>query len=312
MSLSPKLFIGVDGGATKTEAVLIDENKKEIGRGLAAGSNADIFGVSESVNRVYAAIKQACGGTNPTISNCCLAIAGIDTKKDNTIWEHTVSHNLSLSKLLNKEPNIVNDSLAALRSGTTAKNAVVIIAGTGSNCFGRNEQGEEAKSGGVDYILSDEGSGYNIGLRILKRVTQSIDGRNDDTLLKDLLFQKLNINSLPKLVSQVYEKPWNKADIAQIAPLAEKAAEKEDKVAKEILERAALDLGIMIKAVATKLELKNMQYEIVTAGSVFKIKTHLMNNLEKDIKEFSPKAKFVRPQVDSATAAAYLALEKSG
>ncbi|OGD88158.1 hypothetical protein A3D04_01690 [Candidatus Curtissbacteria bacterium RIFCSPHIGHO2_02_FULL_40_16b] len=306
-----KYFIGVDGGSTKTEAVLIDENKKEMGRGLTAGSNADIFGLSESVDRVFAAIEQACAGKNSNITGACLAIAGIDTKKGKSIWEQAIKNHYSFSKYLNKKPFVVNDSLAALRSGTTAENAIVIIAGTGSNCFGRNEKGEEAKSGGVDYILSDEGSGYNIGLRILKRITQSIDGRNDKTILKDLLFRKLNISSFSKLVSQVYEKPWNKADIASIAPLAEKAAEKEDKVAKEIIERAAHDLGIMIKAVANKLQLKNKQYEIVTAGSVFNIQTILMIHLKKDIKQFSPKAILVKPHIDSATAAAYLAMEQT-
>ncbi len=309
MSASKKYFLGVDGGSTKTEAVIINENKKEVGRGLSAGSNADIFGLTESVDRVYAAIEQACHGEHIKFQKACLAIAGIDTKKDKSVWEHAIKNHSGLSSHLPKKPRVVNDSVAALRSGTTAKNAVVIIAGTGSNCHGRNEKGEEAKSGGMDYILSDEGSGYNIGLRILKRVTQSIDGRSQQTLLKDLLFKKLNISSLSKLASEVYEKPWNKTDIASIAPLAEKAAERSDKVAKEIIARAAHDLGVMIKAVATKLKLKNKEFTIVTAGSVFNIQKILKSHLRKDTKSFSPKAKFVKPKIDSATGAALLAME---
>ena len=309
MSSDIKYYLGVDGGATKTEAVIINEKKEVLGRGMAAGSNADIFGLSESVDRVYAAVEQAGSGKKIVFTASCLAIAGIDTQKDRSIWTHAVQNHHSLSTHFSTKPLVVNDVLAALRSGTTKKNAIVVIAGTGSNCYGRNESGDIAKSSGVGNILSDEGSGYNIGLRILKRVTQSIDGRSSQTILKELLFEKLRIQSLDNLISQVYEKPWNKADIASLAPLAEKGAGKGDKVAKAILAKAASDLGIMIKAVATKLKLKNKKYYIVTAGSIFKIENILINHLKKDIKKFSPNAKFIDQKVNSPTAAAYLALE---
>jgi len=311
MTNTSKYFLGVDGGATKTEAVIIDQNKKEIGRGLASGSNADIFGLSESIDRVFSAVEQARSGKEISFQNSCIAIAGIDTPKDHTMWERAIKKQRPIYSRFVTQPKIVNDILAALRSGSTSKNAIVIISGTGSNCYGRIGNGNEAKSGGMDYILSDEGSGYSIGLRILKRVTQSIDGRSRDTLLKTLLFEKLNITTLNSLSSRIYEKPWNKTDIASLAPLVEKAAKKGDKVAIAIIKKAAHDLAIMIEAVAGKLKLKNKKYDIVTSGSIFKIQNILMSHFKKDIRIFSPRAQTITPKVDSATGAALIALESS-
>ena len=56
---SLKLYLGVDGGGTKTKAVLIDSSKNIVGKGQAAGSNAIIFGLTKSANRVALAIRRA-------------------------------------------------------------------------------------------------------------------------------------------------------------------------------------------------------------------------------------------------------------
>lgn len=310
MADSRKFYLGVDGGGTKTKAVLINSSKNIIGEGQSAGSNATIFGLTESVNQVALAVKKALTGKESKISRSCLALAGVNIKSNNQDWRQTIKEHPFLSKVLDN-PLIINDTLAALRSGTTDQNAVVIIAGTGSNCYGRNEKGQEARSGGTDYILGDEGSGYNIGLKILKGITQDLDGRGQKTILTNLLFEKFKISSLEDLNLVVYQKPWNKTDIAKIAPLAEKAAEKGDIIAKKIIEQAAHDLAVMIKVVATKLNLQEKSYTIVTSGSVFNIQKILCEHLEADIVKFSPKANFIKPIVDSATAAAYLAMENN-
>lgn len=301
-----KYYLGVDGGASKTSAVLIDQNRKILGRGQSAGSNANVYGQKEAVNQVYLAIKQALGGKSASVIGC-LAIAGINENEGKKAWERATASDLRFSFFV-KPPLLVNDVVAALRSGTTDPNSVALIAGTGSNCWGRNDKNQEAKSGGGDYILGDQGSGYDIGLKILKNVIKAHDGRGEKTLLTDLLFGQLKIKSVESLKAIVYEKPWNKADIAKIAALVEVAAQKQDKIANRIIEEVVTDLYDMIKAVATRLDLKNKPFTIVTTGSVFKVKK-IREDLEGKIKKFAPYAKFVEPTVDSATAAAYLAKE---
>ncbi len=301
-----KYFLGVDGGGTKTKAVLINEKGELIATGRALGSNANVLGLDTALANLTKAVTKAVGNKKQIIGG--FAIAGIDTTQDVMNWTEAFKKHFDSATFFKETPRFINDVRASLRSGTEDNNAIVYIAGTGSNCWGHNEFGEEAKSGGQDYILSDEGSSYYLGDRILKSVTQFLDGRGPQTILTDLVFAKFRINSLEELHSLVYKKPWDKVDIAQVAPLVNKASKENDPVAIKIIDDAAHGLAIMGKAVVTKLRLKEKFYTAVFSGSAFNIHT-LKEKLQQELQEFSPKAKFVEPSMSSAEAAAIMALE---
>ena len=78
---------------------------------------------------------------------------------------------------------IVNDALVALTAGAGDGPGIVVICGTGSICYGRNDAAEAARSGGWGYILGDEGSGYWIGRGALAAVVRHADGRGPATSL---------------------------------------------------------------------------------------------------------------------------------
>lgn len=303
-----KFFLGIDGGGTYTKAAMVDENGKLISQNQSAGSNVNVFGLQSAAANLNETIRQAIGDIKGEIFGC-LAISGVNFPKDKESWQKTVANDPFLKSVFFKPPLVVNDALAALRSGTTDKNALVIIAGTGSNCYGRNERGEEAKAGGVDYILSDEGGGYWIGLEILQRVTKSLDGRGQKTKLTELLFSKLNVNSLERLYETIYQKPWGKFEIAQIASLAEEASKNGDFEANEIINSAAIELSLMVKAVVKKLGLESNKFTVVKAGSILKIKRLICERVEKEILKFAKDANFAEQNIDSANGAAYLAYE---
>ena len=303
-----KYYLGIDGGGTKTEAVIIDENRKTIKKATALGSNAKVHGIKVATENIYEAVKSIVDENNLP-QKAVFALAAVDTEANVKEWQQSIKDHKELSNLLPTPPKIVNDIVAALRSGTQKHNAIALISGTGSNCYGINQEGKEVRVGGRDYILSDEGSGYYIGLKILKTVTKDLDERGSKTLLTKLLLEDLKIDSLDDLDTEVYKKPWNKTDISKIAPLAETAAEKGDEVATGIIKKSAHELGLMVKTAATKLDLEDKPFTIVTTGSIFKIQKILNKHLEEDILNFNPKAQFAKQKIDSATAAAYLAQE---
>lgn len=302
-------FLGIDGGATKTGAVILDFNKKELSRGYAAGSNFAVSGLSRSLDNLYTAISGATKGIYPQNFAVCLAIAGIDTQKQKEMWQNALKNHRHLSQFFKTPPLIVNDTVAALRAGTNDKNAVVVVSGTGSNCYGTNDQGHEAKSGGFNYILSDEGSAYDIGLKILKSITRQQDGRGPYTQLKDIVFKNLKISNIEDLSSLVYEKPWDKTDIGQIAPFVNEGAIQKDQVSLLIIEETANELSLMGKAVIQKLNLKDKKFTLVVSGSVFKIGDLLLQKFYQDVKSFSPNVQFQIPTQDTAIGAALLAME---
>ena len=309
MSGQKNIYLGVDGGGTKTEAVLIDGDGKVIGQGQAGGSNPAVFGVKKSLDNIATAIQKTLKNFPDTADiPTCLAIAGVNTKKEADNFSKAAFLHPSLSKIISKNSIVVNDTQAALRAGTNDKNAVVLIAGTGSNCFGKNENGQSAKSGGRDFILSDEGSGYAIGLSALKAVTKMSDGRASMSVLKDLLFSHLKINSIDQLTEIVNSKPWNKTDIANIAPVVDFAFGKGDKKPKEIIEKAVEDLFDMIFAVSKKLDFLNRKFTLVLTGSVFNL-GEITRLVEEKVLEMNPKIEIVKPTISSAYGAALLAKE---
>src|SRR5690606_8528676 len=119
----------------------------------------------------------------------------------------------------------------------------------------RNAQGQEAHAGGLDYILSDEGSGYDIGLRLLKAVASCLDGRAAQTILVDRLYQHLNITDLPSLYEVIYQHYVTKPAIASLAQLVGEAAVEDDQVAVDILNHSVNELLKMIGAVTQRLSL---------------------------------------------------------
>lgn len=303
------LYLGIDAGATKTKAVLLTPDFQKVSEAQAEGANAAEIGIKKALKNVEKAVQELSPKFNGSEIKACFAIAGVDSDPQKRTWENAIEKSPKLGKI--KSPLILNDTRAAIRTASISKNAIVAIAGTGSNCYGFNEEGHEAKAGGGSYILGDEGSGYYIGLRILKAVHRSLDGRGPETRLKDDLFKHFKIKNRVELISLIYGKPWQKPDIAQVAQLIEKPAKLGDKTAIKILDDAVDEIALMITTVAGKLSLKNKKYDLVMTGSVFKIEEHFKEKIQKQIKNFSKDVVFQEPIFDSATAAAHLAAESN-
>jgi N-acetylglucosamine kinase-like BadF-type ATPase len=84
----------------------------------------------------------------------------------------------------------------------------MIICGTGSNCVGINEEGKEAKANGWDYILGDKGSWYKIGIKVLRALMRSYNGRGSDTLLSKTILEDLSIGSVLELTERACSSPF--------------------------------------------------------------------------------------------------------
>ena len=162
-----------------------------------------------------------------------------------------------------------NDTKIVRPACSSKEFGITVIAGTGSNFYGINQEGQEAYAGGLDYILSDEASGYWLGVRVLRAAVRSADGRGEKTLLEDLVLDKFNIKGARALADIVYEENFGKKDVAEVSRLVDEAYMKDDKVATEILERAAKEIATGINAVAGRLEMEKENFDIVAIGGVF-------------------------------------------
>ena len=306
-----KYVIGVDGGGTKTVAVLANLNGKVLARAEVGPSNINKIGFKHAIDNIVKVLTQVSQEyEKDKIVFIYLGLAaGLerDKRKKKEIKKQLLLIP-SLSWVLPKNISIEGDQLIAFRSGTEEKQGIIIIAGTGSIVMGWDKKGKEVIVGGWDYLLGDDGSGFWIGKKALQAVCLSIDGFNSKSLLHSMILKKLKIKTEKDLMQEIYKSEMIK-NIASLAPLVEIAAKTGDKTAKNILFQASNELVIRANLAIKKLNLKNKKFPLVLSGAVFKSKI-ILTKVKKDIKIIAPKANFIRPKQEPVIGAMKLALEQ--
>lgn len=304
---SQKYLLGIDGGGTKTHAVITDSTRRILGEGFSGAANPLRVGLADAVTHVDQAVAEACAQAGielGDIDSACAAIAGIN----HPIHYHTMKDALD-EALRIAGLELVTDARAALEGALDGKPGIVVIAGTGSIALGINEAGQQARAGGFGPTLSDEGSGYDIARRALQAVVSAFDGRSPATLLTDLVCKKLSVASPADLPGVIYNSDSEPVDIAPLAELVCEAAVEGDGVAREILSGAGRDLGRLVGSVIEKLGLASCAFRIACVGSVFRSGDFVLASLRESIAYVAPRAEIGPPLYPPALGAAQLAQE---
>lgn len=260
-------FLGIDGGGSKTAVWCADEHGVVIGKGMAGPTNLTTTESELACQNLSAALKQAASRvSNPRYISVVMGLAGADTPTEITTAKQVFSPVLLTHGITDFK--LINDAIIALKSGSDAANAMVAIAGTGSNCFGRNALGETASASGLDYWLSDEGSGFMIGQQALRAVVKAHDGRGSDTTLTQMILDHFRVASVLDLKSVLYSAEFSKREMAAVTILVVKAAESGDLVAYNIMMQTVTEIQKMVHTVAKKLYSAETSFDAVLVGSV--------------------------------------------
>lgn len=204
---------------------------------------------------------------------------------------------------------ICNDERTALIAGSNNKNRIIIICGTGTNCYGINEEGIEAKTNGWDYIFGDEGSGYAIGLDGINACISAFDGRGEKTLLNKIILMELKMKNEVALSRWVYKKPFSKKKISSIAKFVEQAAEKKDKKCIKIYEDNAEEVVISVSVIVKKLNLDNKHFDLVLSGGLFRCKKYFQDIITERLSKKFKNIKFIQLEKKPVEGAIKLAIE---
>lgn len=304
MDLMNEYFLGVDGGGSKTAVVIIDSEGNVISKAVGGGSNYRALGTDVAGKNLKEVIFKAVGRFKGKIKYSCFGMASVDTKKDKRNVKKFIEE-CGIKRFLSCPILILNDVEIILPAITEKNKGVAVIGGTGSNFYAINGR-KKAKAAGLDYILADEGSAYDIGLKVLRSAVRSYDGRGNKTLLEKYVFKMARVKNVQELKDVVHE--GLKSQIASFSKLATLAASKGDRVAKEILDYSAGEFILGIKAVVKKVGLKG-DFDIAFTGSLFTKKV-IYDKVVKEIRKSFPKARFHIVK-ESALGAAKLAMRHS-
>lgn len=242
------MFIaGIDGGGTHTRIEI-----RDMENGFVRGGEFGPFNINSVGACAFRSLLREvflwCGGM-ADCARLCIGTAGIS----NPLVREILTEELADAGFKGQW-KLCGDQEIALR-GAMDGAGVVVIAGTGSICFGKNEAGETARSGGYGHLIDDGGSGYALGRAVLSGAVRSLDGRVGDSGILQAVCAGLG--SGPEgIVPFVYSPQTDKAAIAKFSAIALELAERGDPEAVRILCKEADALAEMVGAVQRRLGMK--------------------------------------------------------
>lgn len=297
--------IGVDGGGTKT-AVKVADLDGRILHSFETGA-INLNGESEeNVNSNLKCILTEVDKRFDGLGACrgmCLGTAGVSNPKVRLILEDTIRDKGYKGNLI-----ITGDHETALYGALGVQEGVIIVAGTGSICYGKNAAGQEYRTGGFGYLIDDEGSGYAIGRDILTAIIHAYDGRGEKTVLTDMVFEQLKMSAIAEIIGYIYRKDFNKRDIAALAPCIVQAYLQGDLAAENIINKCGSELLNLIRPVIEKLELTGCS--LAMTGSVLRKNEFIRKSFVDLVSENYPDIECKLPDNDAAYGAVLMALKQ--
>mgnify|MGYP001294544602 CR=1 FL=1 len=311
-----EIWIGIDGGGTKTELVAIGASEQIETNLTGRSSNPHAVGfekamaeltrlISEAVRTApsaasAAAAPSAASGPSASASSSsapahlqgiALGLAGVSTPAERAAVTQALTSFLqeqgwSVPLLLRSEAEI------ALMAALGRPYGAAVIAGTGSNAIGVTSRGIRHQVGGWGHLLGDEGSGYQIGLKVLQGVMRSYHRLLPATIMTDRIVADYRFQSITDLKSYVYQQHIAKADIAAFARYAIEAAPLGDELALRILDEEA---GKLAESAAALLDLdpEFVSSPVVLIGSVFTHSEYYTRKLQEQVRMRFPQAAFI-------------------
>jgi N-acetylglucosamine kinase-like BadF-type ATPase len=299
---------GVDGGGTKTEAVILDANQNVIGEGLAGPSNPLRVGIAGAAAAVREAIDNACASAKLRRGDLVAAQIGLAGARRRELRERMRE---TLTPLDIGEIEVVTDANIALYGATGGAPGLVVIAGTGSICCGINGRRKRFCAGGWGPIAGDEGGGAWLARRALRAVAHAFDGRGPQTALTDLACAYFHVTSPDDLTTAIYAPTITNERLAGFGRDVVNAAKDDDPVALKIVSDGGTELGYAAVAVIRHLQMERERFQIAYVGGVFKAAGALMlDTFCEEVRQVAPRAFFEPPHFAPAVAAARMARER--
>jgi len=300
-----RFVVGVDGGGSKTVALIADERGRIYGRGESGSSNYHNIGANAAGRAIKKAVKEAqtqAGLIDTLPSTSVVALAAIDCSHDKKIAHHFVQ-----KTRIARKNYVVHDSIAALYASTRGEPGVIVISGTGCVAAGINRHGQYARAGGWGYLLDDEGSAYDIGRKGLNYAFRSLDGRVPNTKLVPIFKRFFGVKNLEDALGRIYSGGLTVREIAHLAPLVSKAAHN-DRVSRQIVNTAGVELAKLVCAVSRQLRMTNERFTVSIVGGNFKSGKNLLQPFEADIRKECPHVRISKLKIEPVNGALLLAL----
>jgi glucosamine kinase len=286
------LFVGVDGGGTKTEVVILDAAGSVRARQRGGAASPVRLGFRRAAQEVTATIRAALRSITSqgaAVGAICAGLAGAGAP----------ARARRLQKLLESHwpgvrVSVCSDLDLALDCFVSQLPLVVLVAGTGSVAACRMPDGSIARAGGWGPWFDDEGGATDLGRRALAAAARAVDGHGPATALVDAILAHFHLRDWSRIPDRLLRRPFDR--MAELAPLVESVAAGGDTVARQILEAAAGELLALVGALVTRCGLAEEPFAVGLLGGLLRAGGELARCLERKLRARWPRVQLVAPE----------------
>ncbi len=303
-----KIFLGVDGGQSHTEAAVADERGNLLGRGTGGASNhAEHPGGRERLrNAILTGVGEALKNASlPPVEEIIFASAHFGMTGGADFKEAIIGEIVRAEHL-----HVGHDAPTALFGATAGEPGIVVIAGTGSVVYGENERGERAQIGGLGYLFSDEGSGFWLALQTIRLAIKEQDGLIAPSGLEKLVLDFFNRKKIRDVTNDFYFAKMSRDDLAKLARKAHDAAVGGNVIIQDQIRFGADVLVESVESARRRLDFAG-NFPVAAVGGMFRaslLKRYFSESLKRKVSG----AKFVEPRFNPAIGALLLSYKQAG
>jgi N-acetylglucosamine kinase-like BadF-type ATPase len=239
--------IGVDGGGTKTELMLMDDAGEVVTRFTAAGCNPSVAGPEAAREVLDIALRTLLVVQPPgAVTHTLLCMAGAPE-----FWRETAA-DLSDSGAYGRVTTL-DDSRPVLALATDGQPGLVLHGGTGSFIAAQAPDGTFHYAGGTGWRFGDPGSGYDLGRRTISRALLELQGWHLPTSLSTLVRDHTGLTRVNDITRFFYKHAEPNRQIAALAPALLRLAAEGDPTAQLVVTESCTELLKLAEDVTTKL-----------------------------------------------------------
>jgi N-acetylglucosamine kinase-like BadF-type ATPase len=269
MAEARRFVLGLDGGGSKTVALVCDDTGHVVA--FARDGGSEIYGAGDAaiatISDVARTALTEAGLTGQDIGSAIFSLAGVDWPED------AVFVRAQLAPLFVCDVVVRNDALGALDGAIPAGPAIVVACGTGCATASRNQAGQTWFSGFWQHPLGS----YELGLKALQAVCLAHQGMAESTILEALALDALNLPDVEALLHAVTQRsPEGRVSLTRLTPLLLDAADGGDAVSRAIVQEHGAGLGRIAAVAAQKVGLSGGAMKIALSGGVLRHQSTLL------------------------------------
>jgi N-acetylmuramic acid 6-phosphate etherase len=285
-------ILGVEGGGTKTDWVLLDGAKNVLSEGQLPSANLKLSSEAQLL-QLFSVLPQ-------DVTHVGMFLAGCMTESDRAQLRRLVESVWPHASIV-----VGGDRESGFASALGDGDGILVISGTGAVVHGRKGHRVD-KAGGWGQLLGDRGSGYDLSRNALRQVILDYDLNAALSPLAISILSELGLNELPQLVDWVGQA--DKMQMARLAPIVLRAAVSGDTAMQKLIEKRARELAEFTAAVGRRLGMD--QPEVRLFGGILAHDQHYADRYRFYLQERLPGAQVAVSLQSGAFGAAHLAMRE--